>query len=105
MDKDILGSKIKNATDKNLIKLVVEHYLSKREKGKEEGGLLSNNELEMARQEANKRKIARKIDVILTADNSIAFTRFDLESAYLLMQIVYHQIASGLEELIKVARK
>lgn len=103
MDKDILGSKIKNATDKNLIKLVVEHYLSKREKGKEEGGLLSNNELEMARQEANKRKIARKIDVILTADNSIAFTRFDLESAYLLMQIVYHQIANGLEELIKVA--
>lgn len=103
MDKDILGSKIKNATDKNLIKLVVEHYLSKREKGKEEGGLLSNNELEMARQEANKRKIARKIDIILTADNSIAFTRFDLESSYLLMQIVYHQIANGLEELIKVA--
>lgn len=103
MDKDILGSKIKNATDKNLIKLVVEHYLSKREKGKEEGGLLSNNELEMARQEANKRKIARKIDIVLTADNSIAFTRFDLESAYLLMQIVYHQIDNGLEELIKVA--
>lgn len=103
MDKDILGNKIKNATDKNLIKLVVEHYLSKREKGKEEGGLLSNNELEMARQEANKRKIARKIDIILTADNSIAFTRFDLEGAYLLMQIVYHQIANGLEKLIKVA--
>jgi len=102
MNKNTVGNKIKKATNENLIKLVVEHYLNKREQGNDKG-LLTASELDMAVEEANKRKIARRIDTILKADSSIAFTRFDLNTANLLFKSVISHIENELEQYKTIA--
>jgi len=102
MDKDTIGNKIKKASNENLIKLVVEHYLTKREQG-DSKGLLSASELDMAVEEANKRRIARRIDIILRADQSIAYTRFDLNTANLLFRQVVSYLENELDQYKTIA--
>ena len=98
---DTIGTKIRKATDTNLIKLLVGHYFSKRDK--KDGGILSKNELDIAVEEANKRRIAGRVDEILEADKFIFYSNFDLERANLIYLSIITYIEKGLEDFIRVA--
>ena len=98
---DIIGTKIRKVTDTNLIKLLVGHYFSKRDK--KDGGILSKNELDIAVEEANKRRIAGRVDEILKADKLIFYSNFDLERTNLIYLLIITYIEKGLEDFIRVA--
>jgi len=97
---DIIGTKIRKVTDTNLIKLLVGHYFSKRDK--KDGGILSKNELDIAVEEANKRRIAGRVDEILKADKLIFYSNFDLERTNLIYLLIITYIEKGLEDFIRV---
>lgn len=94
MDKNALTAEtIKKASNNNLIKLAVEHYLSIKEGGE---GLLSQTETDAINKEANKRGIMGGLIQILNLSDAIFFVRRDLNEANLWLKFLTTQLQLSL---------